>query len=149
MGPLHYLTQKAKAKCYEITDFLGLAEEICEHVVIKSGPRKTRLKNVTPAQWGTANIRILTESLRTGALEQSALYDYLAYTIKVGEMADQYNWQSILQYDRAYRIQQATHGFRWGSDSPHLTTVHLRDEQHNTVWVAVPLLQPNRTRPST
>ena len=91
------------------------------------------LKTFHQHQHRTANIRILTESLRMGALEPLALYYYLAYTIKVGEMADRYNWQSILQYDRVYRIQQATYGFRWGSDSPHLTTVHMRDKQRSEV----------------
>ena len=32
-------------------------------------------------------------------------------------------------FDRIYRQRQAQYGFRWGSDSPHLTAVNLKPKQ--------------------
>ncbi len=95
-------------------------------VVIKSGPHKPKLEAVSPMQWSAANIRILLEMLTSGSLKQSSMFDYLAYTVKVSELADSYMWSSVLHFDRAYRQLQAQHGFRWGSDSTHLATLHLR-----------------------
>ena len=46
--------------------------------------------------------------------------DYLAYTVKVMELAGKYEWVSVLKYDDEYRQLQATYNFPWSYDSPHL-----------------------------
>ena len=96
------------------------------HVVLKTGRKKVPLEQISPMQWSCANVKILLELLRRGHLQETAMFDYLAYTVKIGELAESYTWGSILQYDRAYRQLQAQHGFRWASDSPHLTALHLK-----------------------
>ena len=55
--------------------------------------------------------------------------DYLAYTAKVGDLANRYSWISVMLYDNEYRGLQAAYNFRWGSDIPHLTTVCLKERQ--------------------
>ena len=55
-----------------------------------SGPRKPKLDTVTPMQWSATNIKILMELLREGKLSQQVMFDYLAYTVKVSELAEGY-----------------------------------------------------------
>jgi len=139
LNPLSYLLPQKRQKYLDIADFVQTGyteseESILEgeggsQVILKSGPRKPKLENVTPMQWSAANVRILMELLQEGQLQKEHIYDYLAYTVKVSELADSYLWTSVLHYDRAYRQLQAQHHFRWGSDSPHLGTLHLRVRQ--------------------
>jgi hypothetical protein len=89
-------------------------------------PKRVQLENVTPLQWTGASIRILCELTRTGELKSENVFQYLAYMAKVTQLAEHHMWRSVLYYDRAYRQAQAQNGFPWGSDSPHLATVHLK-----------------------
>ena len=133
LNPLSYLLPVQKVKFRDITDYIGLAET-GEHVLesregsqllIRTGPKKPRIEQVTPMQWCAANMRIMVEMLRDGDLAHVHLMDYVAYTIKVSELANKYTWLSVLYYDQAYRRMQQSHKFRWGSDAPHLTSLHL------------------------
>ena len=48
--------------------------------------------------------------------------NYLSYTYKVGDLALNFTWPSVLQMDDEYRCKQAQFGFPWGVDSQHLNT---------------------------
>ena len=113
----------------ELTQEEVLGESQGGQIIFKTGPRKVKLEMVTPMQWSAANMRVLIELLRTGELKEGSIYDYISYTVKVSELADTYVWVSVMRFDRAYRQLQAQHGFRWGSDSPHLDALHLRARQ--------------------
>ena len=97
-----------------------------QEIVMKAGPRKIRLEHVSPTQYAAASTRILLDLIESGNMNAKHLFDYLAYGVKVSELAESYTWISVLHFDRAYRELQACHGFRWGSDASHLATVHLR-----------------------
>lgn len=56
------------------------------------------------------------------------MYQYLAYTAKIGDLGERFDWKSVLQFDREYRVAQANHGFPWASDASHLSTVMLREK---------------------
>ncbi len=139
LNPLVYLMPKTSRKALDIVDFVcsGVMESeetvvqgtMGSQVVLKSGPKRPKLESVSPMQWSGANMRILVELLTKGMLQQQSIMDYIAYTVKVSELAESYMWQSVLAYDRAYRQLQAQHGFRWASDSPHLATLHLKPRQ--------------------
>ena len=139
LNPLAYLLPRKVQRHLDITEFVRVGpteheESISEggdgsQIVLKSGPKRPRLENVTPMQWSAANLRILIELLQEGHLQAQNIFEYLAYTIKISELAESYVWQSVLCYDRAYRQLQAQHGFKWGSDSQHLGIVHLRARQ--------------------
>lgn len=138
LNPLSYLLPQQKAKYLDIIEYVQSTRyEAAEEeqvlgggeghqIILKTSTRKVKLEQVSPMQWSAANVRVLMELLRQGRLRESAMFDYLAYTIKVSELADRYTWVSVLHFDRAYRQLQAQHGFRWGSDSPHLGTLHLQ-----------------------
>lgn len=97
-------------------------------IVIKSGQSKVKLETVTPTQWVGANARIMAELVATGMLKDRGILQYLAYTCKIGDLADRYDWRSVLLFDREYRVAQATHGFLWGTDVPHLLSVSLKEK---------------------
>ena len=100
LNPLSYLGKSCKAAKYlDIIDFLadreGTSEQVIgqadgTEVIVKTTTKKVKLEQVTQIQWATANIRILVELLCRGELNSSSLLDYMAYTIKVGELADKY-----------------------------------------------------------
>lgn len=139
LEPLAYLAPKTATKYLDIVDFVSpVTPEVQEEkvmgdgdqvLVLKSGPKKPRLESITQMQWTAANTRILLELLQRGDLKHDKILEYMAYTVKIAELADAYIWSSVLLYDRAYRQLQAKHNFPWGSDSPHLVTVHLRQKQ--------------------
>ena len=68
----------------------------------------------------------MSQLIKLGRLQGEAIHDYLAYSVKIGQLAGRFDWISVLLYDREYRNLQACHEFRWGSDAPHLHTVNLR-----------------------
>ena len=69
-------------------------------------------------EWGAANIRLMHHLLQTGDLARPDIEFYLAYTVSVFEMAQVYEWSSILNFDHQYREQQAQLDFQWGEISP-------------------------------
>ena len=137
LNPLSYLLPAQKPKYKDITDFVEsainadvdesvLSEQGGCQLLIRAGTKKVKLEQVSPMSWSAANIKILMELLREGTLKQEGIFDYLAYTVKVSELAGSFIWTSVLHFDRAYRKLQAQHQFRWGSDAPHLHGVHLK-----------------------
>jgi hypothetical protein len=109
--------------------------EIAKGVVLKmkSGGSKVKLEQVTPAQWLSANSRILADIILKEGVNfdiTNFVLDYLAYTTKIGELATKFTWSSVIQYDDDYRVKQSEFGFPWGSDSPHMLTVGLERRKY-------------------
>lgn len=121
---------------YEIVDYIHLVPPIVEEQIVseqgnsqfilRSAAKKPKLHNVTVEEWCLANTRIMDILINT---TPDVLRDYLSYTMKVCELFKCYERTSVLQYDREYRHTQARHSFRWGTDAPHLHTLHLRLKQ--------------------
>lgn len=116
-----------------------LSEQDGQSIVVKSSARKIKLDQISPAQWISANARILAELLRTGKLQQDKVLNYLGYTAKVGDLALRYSWLSVLYYDHEYRHLQAQYQFEWGRDAPHLATTRLRERQSGNNHSAKPM----------
>jgi hypothetical protein len=129
-----------QGKALQITDFVNIAgsmESSVEHVVsdagggsliLKSGPKKPKLENVSVWQWCLGAIRILDHLERSGKLPGEELRHYYAYCCKILEFNGRYDWQHILLYDRDYRVYQATYNFPWGTDISHLKLIYLREK---------------------
>lgn len=132
-------TGKSASLHYDICDFVphAVEEELViggqgdQQVVVKSGPKKPKLENLSLSQWSIANMAILYKLVGEGKLVGPALMDYLSYTTKFYQLIQKCNLTSVLLYDREYRQLQASMGFRWGTDVQHLHTLHLqtRDKQ--------------------
>ena len=132
-----YLFPKVQPKYHDITDFINVTSENLEEEIISAsnkaeviyrplqGTNKIQLKNVTVANWNSANAQILYALLREGSLSHENLGNYLNYTVKINDHLKLYDWQSILLYDREYRKLQAGRHFQWGSEPLHLGRSHL------------------------
>ena len=147
VNPLVYLTgPSAETKAYDICDFVNLsapitvewseckdsAEVLEQYIKAKSGAKRPKLEDVTVAQWGIANTRIMDKLFHAdGIVNTIGLRQYMAYTCKVFELLQKYDRVKVLQYDRRYRMLQATHLFPWGTDLPHLDSMHLTQEISN------------------
>ncbi|CAH3184539.1 unnamed protein product [Porites lobata] len=92
-------------------------------LIVSYGPKKPKLEQVT----------------KLNSLED--IINYPAYTVKVMELSNRFQWPSVLKYDDEFRLLQATYGYPRSFDCNHLHTVTLLAErlcsQGNTV-----LLQP-------
>ena len=127
-------TGKSAPSYYDIIDFVGggVEEEVIvgstgsHQVVLKSGPRKPKLENVSLAQWTVANLAILYKLQGEAKLTVESIMDYLSYTTKICQLVQRYSLVSVLLYDREYRKLQCHHNFRWGTDVPHLHSVYLQ-----------------------
>ena len=102
-----------------------LSEQDGQSIIVKTGAKKLKLENINPAQWISANARIMAELLKQGKLQQHQIPLYLSYTPKIGDLALRYARQSVLAYDNEYRYLQANMQFLWGLDAPHLGTWDL------------------------
>ena len=72
-------------------------------LVISCGQQRPRLESVTLSQWVVANMRIFHHLLFANKLPTSwDLRDYLAYTVKIMELAGKYEWVSVLKFDDEY-----------------------------------------------
>lgn len=136
--PPIYLAAAASGKSnptfYDITEFVtgNMEEEIvvggngAQQVVLKSVPKKPKIESVTLAQWSVANLAILYHLLKNGKLDVTNILDYLSYTTKICKLVQRFNLVLVLLYDRDYRKLQSEHTFRWGTNVPHLQSVHLQ-----------------------
>jgi hypothetical protein len=94
-------------------------------VLSLSGGKRIKLDSVTPAQWVSANACILADILKRDNPGPHTAIDYMSDTTKIGELATQFTWKSVIQFDDQYREKQHEFKFRWGSDTPHISTVKL------------------------
>lgn len=97
-----------------------------QQIVVKSGPKKPRLKNLTLSQWSVANLAILYKLVSEQKLLGSSLMDYLSYSTKIYQLVQRYSLVSVLLFDREYRKLQSSMKFRWGTDVQHLSNIHLQ-----------------------
>ena len=95
-------------------------------LLISYGQQRPRLESVSLTQWVVANTRIFHSLLFSSKLPTSRdVRDYLAYTVKIMELAGRYEWTSVLKFDDEFRLLQATYSFPWSHDSNHLHQVTL------------------------
>ena len=77
-------------------------------------------KGLTVGEWGGANMRLLNFLLQEHRLNRDKIEFYMAYTSQIMDFLEIYEWDSILEFDFAYRELQAEHGFVWGTAIPQL-----------------------------
>ena len=73
-----------------------------------------------------ANTRIFHSLLFSCKLPTSRhAHDYLAYTVKIMELAVKFEWTSVLKCDDEFCQLQASYSFPWSHDSTHLHQIAL------------------------
>ena len=65
-------------------------------------------------------MRLLNHLSGVQQLSREDIEFYLAYTTKIHEFSEKYEWSSVLNYDYNHRELQAEHKFKWGTFSPHM-----------------------------
>jgi hypothetical protein len=139
--PLTYLRSTKAVKYYDICDYINLSppvhydtpaaesdvNSIIDHIVkVRSGPVRPKLEDVTVEQWALANTRIMDMVFNPVS---EAVHDYWAYTAKILRLFMAYDRVGVLQYDREYRMMQASNGFRWGADWSFMLDINLKTPQ--------------------
>jgi hypothetical protein len=94
-----------------------------------TGSKKIELRNVTEAQYMEANARIMAILLLQNKLDQQGIFDYLAYTIYIAQLAQKRDWVSVLRFDDDYRKAQAAGGVQWGEDVSYIRELTLEDKK--------------------
>ena len=113
------LTHPVHIEVADTSDTMSIFDQI---VKAKTGPKKPRLEDVSIAEWGIANTRIMFELFEPG--DKGVVY-YWAYTIKMLEMFSKFDRIRVLELDREYRMRQAASQFTWGEDLPHSSVMSL------------------------
>lgn len=81
---------------------------------------------VSIEEWVGANMRLMAQLIRTGALGQTKVLYYVAYTTMIADLAMTSDWPSVLQFDSRYRELQADRQFAWGTRLSHEQQQHVR-----------------------
>jgi hypothetical protein len=137
--PQVYLRQlgKGPTSFYDIPDFVTGCNQLEEIVmdssalgpqlVLKSGPAKVKLDQISQTQWSIANIAILHKLIEDGSISNmDQVLDYQSFTVRILQLTQRFTLHSVLVYDREYRKLQSECGFRWGTDvGHHLQSVTL------------------------
>ena len=131
-------TDNGQGKLLRIIDFVSRLRPTEEERVITTdsgsqttlllsvGNKNPQLEHVRVEEYSIANIRIFYELLTSGKLPTATdIRDYLSYSIKVFELARKYSWESVLNYDDEFRVQQHMYGYPWSYDHSHLHEVML------------------------
>ena len=119
----------------------------------KSPKTKKLLRNITPQEFSLANIRIFNQLLFTGALSTpQEVQEYLAYSIKILQLASRFEWTSVMTLDDEFRSLQCLYNLPWSYDSSHLIQLHLTPlrQTHNSQSQSTPARGTSSTpsRPS-
>lgn len=137
---------KGQVPYYDITDFVygsGVATEQIvmdtpdgPQLVLRSGQKKPKLETLSLSQWSVANLAILHTLVREKGAGVSEILDYLSHSTRIYQLFSKFQPASVMFYDREYRKAQATQGFRWGTEVPHLQICFLqaRTKQNNMAF---------------
>ena len=94
-------------------------------------PGEDECYSLTVSEWAAANMRLLSHILRQGDLAYSDVELYLSYTMQIHELADRFEWASVVEFDTRYRELQAEYAFDWG-DMHHCTQFHILQTKRHT-----------------
>ena len=101
-------------------------------LVLKQEATKVKFEKLTTTQWCAANCSLLKQIVTK--LEGSEfILQYIEYMKRICELAEFYEWTSVLQYDKAFRMVQQQQPGRWDKDHPHLDRLYLRVARNQDV----------------
>ena len=122
-----------KAKLREIKDYVAPDQTHEKQTVTLGGielsipESRPKLESVTPLQYIGASLKIVREMVLDDGADIEVVMQYIGYIIKIANMGQRFNWQSVLKYDSEYRKYQATGHFPWGADNAWAMLMFLKD----------------------
>ena len=76
-----------------------------QQIVVKAGPKKPKLENLTLSQWSVANLAILYKLVEDGKLKDEALMDNLSYSTKIYQLVQKCSLASVQLYGREPELE--------------------------------------------
>ena len=67
--------------------------------------------------------------LQTNQLQATHVEFYLAYTVHIFDLAQRYEWETLLDFDYQYRERQVEFGFEWGTNMSNMELTLLRSRR--------------------
>ena len=99
-------------------------------LLIKYGASRLKLESVSLPQWVVGNTRIFYHLLLSNKLPtQWDIRGYLGYTVKDMQLANKYDWVSVLHFNDEFCSLQALYGYPWSFDSIYLHQIILEPKQ--------------------
>ena len=114
-----FLSEKANRRSQSKRQEFVLRSGRTETLVLKTEDDHPYL-GIYMEQWGAAKMRLLNHLLSKGDLSRENIEYYMAYTTRIFEFAEIYEWNSAIHFDHKYREIQAEHQFQWGTFSLHM-----------------------------
>jgi len=125
--------ETSSAKARDIKDYITLSQTKDKQTVSLGGieltipETKPKLETVTPLQYMEASMKIMREMALKDGADLETVLRYAGYVIKIANMGQRFNWQSVLKYDAEYRKYQAIGKFDWGADNAWSMMVFLKE----------------------
>ena len=107
---------------------------------------KAKLESISVSQWNQSNLHIFHHLLTSGRLPTASdVADCLAYSIKIMDLVNRFEWISVLKYDDEFRMLQHNFCFPWSMDSHHLHDCILLPKRS----IIAPAMQKFSMRPKS
>jgi len=87
------------------------------------------LTYVSPIDYLGANAKLLSRLISEGSIAGEEIFAYLAYSLRISQIAQSHSWRSTLFYDRRFRMIQASTGRSWSSEPAGLASACLEKRQ--------------------
>ena len=88
--------------------------------------KKIQLEKMRMPQYMEASMKILSEMIVEDGISASQILAHISYLTKVAAFAQDFNLQSVLEYDTVYTKLQSKQGFACDFDSAYLMQKHLK-----------------------
>ena len=88
---------------------------------------KPKLEAISPLQYMEASLKIMREMALKDGADLETVLQYAGYLVKIANMGQRCNWQSVIKYDTEYRKYQASGQFMWGADNAWTMMMFLKE----------------------
>ena len=129
--------ERSKCEVLRVTDFVNklvqkeedkiLVDSQGTNPYIKGVYKKPSLEALTVPQWVIGSIRIFYHLLEGNKFQdRDDMLSYMGHMVKVMELAERYEWLSVVKFDDEFRHIQALYNYPWLYESHHLHATLLR-----------------------
>lgn len=134
LDPFQFGRGRFLGKCRSVPDYVSSLAKGEQPTTLTLGGvefqttanKKVAHDKLTMAQYMEGALRITRDMIAEDGANLDQVMDYINFLIQVAIFSQSFAWPSVLSYDKVYRKEQATLGFRWGTSSSFLMASHLQ-----------------------
>ena len=134
LDPFQFGRDRFVSKCRSVPDYVSSLARGDQPTTITLGgmdfistsQKKVPHEKLTIAQYMEGALRMTRDLIIEDGANLDNIMDYISHVIQVALFAQSFTWSSVLNYDRVYRREQASLGFKWGTPSSFLMASHLQ-----------------------